>query len=203
MGCSPMTNIHSQEQIHKIDNIDLRLICSIDNFDSKCISFSYLDSIRKNNVYIAMFCYNSISHDIFILYSNFLGKGEENTKPKKKKLVLKKKRVTDSKSIHTYSSDSNSLLRTISGDITKASTSVSSTLHQTTNNDIELINASPFLKIRSISLYAKEYVNGIYIKYELPHGQYVENLHSSENKSDFYDEQSLDLQDDESINHVT
>ena len=150
-----------------------------------------------------MFCYNSISHDIFILYSNFLGKGEENVQPKRKKLVLKKKRVTDSKSIHTYSSDSNSLLRTISGDITKASTSVSSTLHQTTNNDIELINASPFLKIRSISLYAKEYVNGIYIKYELPHGQYVENLHSSENKSDFYDEQSLDLQDDENINHVT
>ena len=71
------------------------------------------------------------------------------------------------------------------------------------HDDIELINASPYLQICEIRMFAKDHINSVYLKYRLPHGQFVESLHTTKEKWDFYDSQILKLAEDEHVNHIT
>lgn len=98
--------------------------------------------------------------------------------------------------------NNDSFSRNASG-ITKPSSTGFDSVIQSEHDDIELINASNYIRICSIGIYAKEYVNALFIKYKLPSGQFIESLHSTKEVADYYDNQTLDLTEDENINQIT
>lgn len=80
-------------------------------------------------------------------------------------------------------------------------------------DDIRLISCSNFLKIKSIALFAKDYVCAIFIEYILPNGQLIKSVHIPVEDTDeeiikflangIYSQDSLSLDKDEYITSVS